>query len=396
MFGGQKPATNPTSSLSAVNFTSAMGQFKANTGTGTGIGSSFTMPQAGTGQGQNTLLGGVQNQQQNKFAFPGTTSGTTTGGLGTATTTPTFGGTSTSFFNPTAQTTTQSTLNLGQKPLGQTGSGTSSFLTPQTQTTQPPTQLFQQQPQMMMGNNNYNPQQTTSQLTLLPTNFFKYEKVSSLNPELIKNGFGKIEQDLKTNEIMLEHAESLIKALQENYKVISSEGIKVVKFCKLINSKNTKIKFILENLKNEIDQQNLILEKEKKNYSILEHYKSMKISIPNDYFLTLLKEIEEKMLMQIQQISDIEALINLFYKKEYGTFKINSDLIEELIKEMYACLINLVGEAAAMSEWVIALKNNYVELMRYTYNWKDYEIENRFRNFVQNEENEKLNKQNLY
>ena len=41
-----------------------------------------------------------------------------------------------------------------------------------------------------------------------------------------------------------------------------------------------------------------------------------------------IKELEEKIVSQTQQISDIEALVNLHYRKEHGSFKVNSDLVE--------------------------------------------------------------------
>jgi hypothetical protein len=214
--------------------------------------------------------------------------------------------------------------------------------------------------------------------SLLPTNYLKYEKISTLQDD-IKRLIGKIELDLKNNEIFLDYADNMFKGLNENFKIISGEGVKVVKFCKLINSKNSKIKFILDTLKIEIEQQSELLKKERKNFHIIEQHPTFKISIPSEYFFNLTKEIEEKMALQIQQISDLESLINLYYRKEYGSFKINSDIVEELIRELYNCLISLVSEAARVNEYVNALKINYMELMKYNYGWKELEIENRIR-----------------
>jgi hypothetical protein len=255
------------------------------------------------------------------------------------------------------QNQSSSVSGFGQQPLSQ-------------QTQQPSHNLNYINSQL----NQNNPQV----FSILPSNYLKYEKISSLQDD-IKKLIGKIELDLKNNEIYQDYADKMFKGLNENFKIISSEGVKVVKFCKLINSKNSKIKFILETLKNEINQQTELLKRERKNFNILEQHPSFKITIPNEYFLKLTQEIEEKMSLQIQQISDLEALINLYYRKEYGSFKVNSDIVEELIKELYNCLIGLVSEAARINEYVSSLKMNYIELMKINYGWTELEIENRIR-----------------
>jgi len=243
-------------------------------------------------------------------------------------------------------------------------------------------QPMTQQTQQASSNLNYmNVQQNQNNppvFSLLPSNYLKYDKVSSLQDD-IKKLIGKIELDLKNNEIYQDYAEKMFKSLNENFKIISSEGVKLVKCCKLINSKNSQIKFTLETLKNELNQQTELLKGERKNFNILEQHPSFKISIPNEYFLKLIQEIEEKMSMQIQEISDLEALINLYYRKEYGSFKVNSDIVEEIIKELYNCLIGLVSEAARINDYVNSLKLNYIEVMKFNYGWKESEIENRMR-----------------
>jgi hypothetical protein len=42
----------------------------------------------------------------------------------------------------------------------------------------------------------------------------------------------------------------------------------------------------------------------------------MKFIVPSEYILDLSNEIEEKIKMQIKQISDIESLVILYYLKE--------------------------------------------------------------------------------
>jgi hypothetical protein len=366
-----------------------------------------------------TTTGGYMTQGNNPLSgvTNPTTFGTTatTGGLGGATSGLTgfskpigsttiggvsnqpFGGSGHSFLQQTTTGPTQTGLGLGAQTQSTTGGlfGTNKQTT-FTSTSQPSGfgtatttlggfggQTGTQQPQQVGANVSYiNPQYGTQSnppiFSLLPTNYLKYEKISTLQDD-IKKLIGKIELDLKNNEIYLDYADNMFKGLNENFKVIGNEGVKVVKICKLINSKNSKIKFILENLKNDIDQQSELLKKERKNFHILEQHPSFKISIPSEYFFNLTKEIEEKMALQIQQISDLEALINLYYRKEYGSFKINSDIVEELIRELYNCLISLVSEASRINDYVNALKMNYIEMMKYNYGWKEMEIENRIR-----------------
>jgi len=347
--------------------------------------------QTGGGLGGATLgIGGT--------AFNKTIGGTSLGGM--TSTAPTLGSTSQSFIQQQPIGTTGST-NLGLTSQTQPSTGglfvgaktTTGFSTTTPQLTGFSAQgqglgtfsgqVGMQANQQSVPNINYaNPllmNQTNSPVfSLLPTNYLKYEKISTLHDD-IKKLIGKIELDLKNNEIFLDYADNMYKGLNENFKIISGEGVKVVKFCKLINSKNSKIKFILDTLKIYVEQQSELLKKERKNFHIIEQHPTFKINIPSEYFFNLTKEIEEKMALQIQQISDLESLINLNYRKEYGSFKINSDIVEELIRELYNCLISLVSEAARVNEYVNALKINYMELMKYNYGWKELEIENRIR-----------------
>jgi hypothetical protein len=352
--------TNPTTSLGTSGL--------SNTGLGgstSGLGGTqtFNKPIGGT---SNALTFGSTGpsffQQQ-----PTGTTGTTNLGLSTQTQ-PLTGGIFGSSKPSTAFGASTQTASFGTQSANLSGLGGQGGMQP----TQPTaTNVNYINPLMM---NQPNP----PVFSLLPTNYLKYEKISTLQDD-IKKLIGKIELDLKNNEIFLDYADNMFKGLNENFKIISGEGVKVVKFCKLINSKNSKIKFILDTLKCEIDQQSELLKKERKNFHILEQHPTFKITIPSEYFFNLTKEIEEKMALQIQQISDLESLINLYYRKEYGSFKVNSDIVEELIRELYNCLISLVSEAARVNEYVNALKMTYMEMMKYNYGWKEVEIENRIR-----------------
>lgn len=356
MFGFAKPGG------STMGGTSGIGGTTGTTGSAGGLGSSST-PSFGagaTGSFFNQPTGGQQTSTTGGGLFGSKPTTTTTTGLGMFTSASSGGG-------------------LFNKPSGQpTGSTTGMTATSNIGTTNFPN-LMQQRTQV------------TPTLTLPPTNYLKYEKVESLNDD-IKNIIKQIEATFRKNEIYLEQSEGLIKDLYENYKLLSSDGVKVVKYCKLINSKKSKVDFILKNAKGEIEHQNDQVERTRKNFHILKEHPNMKIMVPSDYFIELMKEIEDKISLQILQISDLEALANLYYRKEYGSFKINSDLVEETIKSIYNCLLNLVSEAAKLNEYVAILKSNYVEMMKVCYGWKEYEVENRMRQMISSldEEKEKL------
>jgi hypothetical protein len=241
-----------------------------------------------------------------------------------------------------------------------------------------------------MGMIQQQPRQTGTQVfTLMPTNIVKFEKVETLEDSL-KKIIRDIEFKFRQYDLKLEYSDSVIKNLQDNYKLLTSEGLKVVKCCKLVQDKKSKVNFLLQNLKSEIEQQGRILEKETKNYHILVDHPSMKITVPSDYFSLISKELEEKISQQIQQISDLEALVNLHYRKEYGSFQANSDLVEQTIKELYVTLIGLVHESAKIKEYVNLLKMKYFEMLKYNYGWKENEIENRFRHAMMGQEEKEV------
>ena len=144
-------------------------------------------------------------------------------------------------------------------------------------------------------------------------------------------------------------------------------------------------------MKSDVAQHVVLIDKERQNYHILLEQPSMKFQVPSDYFITLIKELEEKIEHQIQQISDSEALVDIHYRKEHGSFKVNSDLVEETIKEIYTCLIGLVTEASKINDYVKSLKQSYVEMMKFTYGWKDFEIENRIKHFLQSTQDQTEN-----
>lgn len=217
-------------------------------------------------------------------------------------------------------------------------------------------------------------------LRLNSTNFLKYEKLGTLSDE-IKKVVYNIETTFKNNEIAEDYANELVKQLQENFKLISAGGVKVIKLCKVIYTKNLKLKAMSQNLKQELKIQTDFLEKEKKNFNILEHHHAMKITVPSEYLFGLVHEFEQKMAIQMQNVSDLEALINLYYRKEYGTFKVEADIVEEVIKELYHSLTLLVSDAAKINEYVNILKANYAEYVKSNFNWSDFEIENRLRSF---------------
>lgn len=219
----------------------------------------------------------------------------------------------------------------------------------------------------------------TKILTLMPGNQTKYEKVNSLQSKELKELIKQVELNFENNRLYLNNLESSIQTIQDNYKIIQSEAFNIAKFTKVINAKNSKLKFFLQNFENEIKLQNEVLNKNRDNCKILEHHPSMKISVPSDYLFNLVNEMEECVKSHIQQISDLEALFTLSYQKEMGTLKTNSDLIEQIIVSLYESLIGLTNETAHLCDAVERVKQIYYDFLRNNLGWKDYEIENKFR-----------------
>jgi hypothetical protein len=383
VFGGGLNINKPqstTGSIFGAGTTNIGGGMMANKPPG-GIGTT-------TGFGTSTgTMSGFGASTSTTGMFP-TTSTSTTGMFPTTSTSttgmfPTTSTSNTGMFAPTSTSTTSNIMTQNKPMSGFTGQ--TGFMT----TTQvPQTQIAQQGGIMSM---NQMQRSTGPQVfSLLPTNYLKYEKVEVL-AEDIKNFIKQIETTFRQNEVKLNHTQALIEGLFDSYKTLNGEGVKLVKNCKLINSKKSKINFIIQDLKSDKNQQEVLLEKERRNYHILIEQPSMKIQVPSDYFVTLTKELEEKIVSQTQQISDIEALVNLHYRKEHGSFKVNSDLVEETIKEIYTCLIGLVTEVTKINDYVNLVKQSYIEMMKFTYGWKDFEIENRIKQFIQSTQDQTEN-----
>jgi len=245
--------------------------------------------------------------------------------------------------------------------------------------------ISQTQNQIAPGNYNptFNPFHygftQTKILTLMPGNQTKYEKVNSLQSKELKELIKQVELNFENNRLYLNNLESSINTIQENYKIIQSEAFNIAKYTKVINSKNSKLKFILQNFENEIKLQNEILNKNRDNCKILEHHPSMKISVPSDYLFNLVSEMEDCVKSHMQQISDLEALLTLSYQKEMGAVKMNSDVIEQIIVSLYESLIGLTNETARICDAVERVKQIYYDFLKTNLGWKDYEIENKFR-----------------
>lgn len=280
---------------------------------------------------------------------------------------------------------------------GQTGSQSVSF---GPNLIQPQTSLFSKPQQTMLtSSSNFiqqqNAQEPTGQipafsnfpyaysqtkiLTLMPGNQTKYEKVNSLQSKELKELIKQVELNFENNRLYLYNLESSIQTIQDNYKIIQSEAFNIAKFTKVINGKNSKLKFILQNFENEIKLQNEVLNKNRDNCKILEHHPSMKISVPSDYLFNLVNEMEECVKSHMQQISDLEALFTLSYQKEMGALKMNSDVIEQIIVSLYESLIGITNETASLCDAVDKVKQIYNDFLKNNLGWKDYEIENKFR-----------------
>lgn len=265
-------------------------------------------------------------------------------------------------------------------------------------TTQPATgtSLFSNQTQNNNQNNNLNltfssnGQMIQSQpiitsqkplIALQTSNSMRYSKIESFNEE-IKKAAQKIQIDLTNNSMHISYAEKLIKKLEENFNIVKTEGIKVVKYSKVVNTKNTKIKVIINNLKNEIKHLDESLEKEKNNYRILESGSDLNITIPNNFLLTFTQELEDRMISYSSQIEDIQTLINLYYSEENGSFTINSDIVEELIIELYKCIKILLNDEAVLNDYVTSIQRHFIDLLR-SYGFNDYQIKGRFDSYLE-------------
>ena len=217
-------------------------------------------------------------------------------------------------------------------------------------------------------------------LTLQSSNSLRYSKIDQLT-EATKEMAKRIQLDLQNNTLHINYAENLIKKLEQNFAVVKSEGINVVKFSKVINTKNTKIKLILNNIKSEMKKLNDSLEKEKSNYRVLELNNEMNIPIPNDFLLYFTSELEERMRSYSAQIEDIQTLINLYYSEENGSFSVNSDMVEELIVELYKCIKILLNDEAMLNDYVSNVKASFAELLK-SHGFNEYQIKAKFESYL--------------
>jgi len=369
-------------------------------GNGTTINSSLFENKSQQQQPTSNLFGGQQNQQQQQ-----------------QNTNPLFGGQNT-------MGTTQPQTNLfGPQNTTQPQQQQSQFnlFGPQSTSTQPqqsqsilfgPHSNFNQQPQTTFGSfgpqntstNLFGPQSTQQQnqnqpqhhtqnqipinpfiysqtkiLSLMPSNQLKYEKINYLKSKDLKEVIKMVEDHFENNRLYLNNFESIFSKIQENFKLLQTESFKIAKFTKLMNSKSSKLKFILDNFNNDIRYQNEILNKNRDNLKIIEHHPSMKITVPSDYLDVMITEIQDFIQSQIDQISDLESLFELNYQKQSGNLHMNSDIIEQIIVSFYENLSGLTEETCRICEKVELIKQKYYIFLQRNLGWKDYEIENKFK-----------------
>lgn len=257
-------------------------------------------------------------------------------------------------------------------------------------------QQQQQQPNLTntntfgMGNNQqiiYNPQpiigSTKPILTLQPSNNLRFIKLENENfNSQIRKMAEQIQLGLINNSTHIHHAENIIKHLQTNFELVKNEGNNLFKFSKVVDNKNKKILFLLNNIKNELRKLNESLEKEKNNYRILQLGNDLNITIPNDFLFLFAKELEERMISYSSQIEDIQTLINLYYSEENGSFNFNSDMVEVLITELYKCIKILLSDEATLNDAVNLLKSNFSELLK-NYGMNEYQIKTRYDNYLE-------------
>ena len=222
-------------------------------------------------------------------------------------------------------------------------------------------------------------------LTIPSSNNLRFAKLNTLD-DFYKKITQKIQLDLINNSIQIQHAENIIKKLEENFKIVRNEGINAVKFSKVIDSKLSKIKLLLSNLHNEMKKLEFSLDKQKNNFRIIEQQEDINLTIPDDFLLDLIEELEQRMISYSSQIEDIQTLVNLYYSEENGNFNINSDMIEELIVELYQCIKMLLNDEAAINDYVNTVKDNYIDYLK-SIGFNDYAIKSKFDSYL-NDDNQ--------
>lgn len=269
------------------------------------------------------------------------------------------------FGQPMTQNPQQQNINQNNQQIQQTGGGIQNQINP--------TMIYSQ----------------TKILSLMPSNQLKYEKINYLQSKELKEIIKIVETNFENNRMYLTNFESIFQKIEENFKFLQTEAFKIAKYTKLMNNKSSKLKFILDNMNNDIRYQNDVLNKNRDNLKIIEHHPSMKINVPSDYLENMINEIQNFISNQIDQISDLETLFDLNYKKQYGNMHINSDLIEQIIVSCYENLSALTEQTSKIVEKVEMIKQRYYVFLSKNLGWQDYEIENKFRqnfNTIRNKE----------
>jgi hypothetical protein len=337
-------------------------------GTTTGTGGLSLTGGMGTVTGTTgTGFGTLGGQKPGLNLGTGFTGGLGTGGMGTTTSTGIGGGGSLGTGG----------LNLGAGTTGLTGGGLNLGGTrPLT------TGGLSYNP---MGNTQINQFMTQSivrpNLTLPYTNMLRFEKFNTLQVDSLKNIISKIEVDLKNNDIYIESCEKLLNKLNTEFKTFINNGSAIAKYSRLIENKNKKIKSIMHEVTNDLNIQGELLEKQKRNFTIIQNY-DLKIEVPNENFIRFIREIEENIALHLQASSEIDALINIFTKKENGSFDPNSDILEDLIKNLYTNLLMVTSESSNLNDFTNSLKIYYKDLLMSQFGMKENEVDERLKKFT--------------
>ena len=220
-------------------------------------------------------------------------------------------------------------------------------------------------------------------LTIQSSNSLRFKKLNTLS-EIFKKVIEKIQLDLTNNSIQIQYADNIIKRLEENFQIVRNEGANAVKFSKVVDSKLSKVKILLNNLHNEMKKLEFSLEKQKNNFRIVEQQEDINLTIPDEFLLDLIEELEQRMISYSSQIEDIQTLVNLYYSEENGNFNVNSDMIEELIVELYQCIKMLLNDEAAINDYVNTVKESFIDYLK-NLGLNDYEIKSKFDSYLEEE-----------
>lgn len=226
---------------------------------------------------------------------------------------------------------------------------------------------------------------------LSPENVLKQMKVKDINiPEL--NEFVKnIQEEINKNNNYIKYLQKHVAELKEYGEAMNKQAINTTRIHKVLGDKGEKIEYLTKHIINEIQVINENLQIEVDNFRSMEGYNdnSLTLTVPSDFLLTLIEKTKERMDIYIRQIEDLQTLMKLFNSETNGSFCMNSDLIEELLNEMFKNAKLLLISESTYTDYTNKVQNSFAELLR-IYGYKDEQIKSRFEFYKKHGEKNKM------